>query len=99
MENNEIMNYEEVEVMDNDIVEVDEETGGGSVLGTVLVAGIAFGAGWAANKAVKLAKKGITAVKAKHEAKKESKKNKNDNVVDVDPKDIEEVVDEETAEK
>lgn len=60
MENNEIMNYENIEVIDADVV-TDEKTGLGTGVAMLIGAGLtlAVGAG------VKLVKKGIAAYKAK----------------------------------
>lgn len=68
MENNEIMNYENIEVMD-DAVEAGENTGMGTGVAMLIGAGLtlAVGAG------VKLAKKGIAALKAKKELRKPDK--------------------------
>lgn len=81
MENNELMNYEDIEIMD-DAVEANESTGIGTGLAMLIGAGLtlAIGAG------VKLAKKGIAAYKAKKELRKP------ENEVLVDAADIEEVV-------
>jgi hypothetical protein len=67
MENNEIMNYEEIEVMDE--VEAGEKTGIGTGVAMLIGAGLtlAVGAG------VKLVKKGIAAYKAKKELRKPDK--------------------------
>lgn len=65
MENNELMNVEEIEVMD-DVVVTEEKsgigTGGAMLIGAGLVLAVSAG--------IKLAKKGIAAIKAKKEAKK-----------------------------
>lgn len=60
MENNEIMNYEEIDVM-NDTVVADENTGIGTGVAMLIGAGLtlAVGAG------VKLGKKAIAAIKSK----------------------------------
>ena len=72
MENNEIMNYEEIEVMD-DAVMADEHSGIGTGVALLNGAGLtlAVGAG------VKLAKKGIAALKAKKEQKQADKEPSN----------------------
>ena len=65
---NEIMNYEEIEVMD-DVAEANENSGMGAGVAMLIGAGLtlAVGAG------VKLAKKGIAYIKTKKEEKKASK--------------------------
>lgn len=65
MENNEIMNYEEIEVMD-DAVMAEEGSGIGAGVAMLIGAGLtlAVGAG------VKLGKKAIAAYKAKKELRK-----------------------------
>lgn len=66
MENNEIMNYEEFGVMDEEIV-ADEGTGIGTGVAIAIGAGLtlAVGAG------IKLGKKLIAAIKAKQAAKEQ----------------------------
>ncbi len=103
MENNEIMINEEIEVMDNNVdvvVEADEKEKTSLVpimfvtaVGTlILKKGI--------DEGVKIGKELWNKHKAKSEAKKEAKKHKNDNVIDVEPQEVEEVVDnEETSEE
>lgn len=68
MENNEIMNYEEIEVMD-DAVLAEENTGVGTGVAMLIGAGLtlAVGAG------VKLAKKGVAAWKKHKELRKPEK--------------------------
>ena len=68
MENNEIMNYEDVEVMDTDI-EVCEDSGIGTGIAMLIGAGIAAAIGGG----VVLAKKGWAKLKAKKELKKPEK--------------------------
>lgn len=78
MENNEIMNYEDIEVMDDVVVE--EEGSGIGTGGAMLIgAGVALAVG----AGIKLVKKAI----AKHKAKKELRQP--DNEVIVDPEDVE----------
>ena len=69
MENNEIMNYEEFGVMEDEVV-AEESTGIGTGVAMLIGAGLtlAVGAG------VKLVKKGIAAIKAKKEAKEAANK-------------------------
>lgn len=80
MENNEIMNYEDMELIDD--VEVSEKSGVGTGVAMLIGAGLtlAVGAG------VKLVKNII----AKRKAKKELRQP--DDVVEVDDEDIEDVV-------
>lgn len=80
MENNEIMNYEEIEVMDDAVV-AEGNSGIGAGVAMLIGAGLtlAVGAG------VKLAKKGIAAWKSKKEMKKP------DTEIEVDPAKVEEV--------
>lgn len=80
MENNEIMNYEDIEMMDDVIVE-DGKSGMGTGVAMLLGAGLtlAIGAG------VKLVKKGIAAYKAK----KEARANEHDFCVDTRADDVE----------
>lgn len=81
MENNEIMNYEEIEVMDDAVV-ADEKTGVGAGVAMLIGAGLtlAVGAG------VKLAKKGVAAWKKHKELRQPDKETK------VEPEQVEEVV-------
>ena len=81
MENNELMNYEEVDFMDDAVV-TDEKTGIGTGVAMLIGAGLtlAVGAG------VKLVKNGIAAYKAK----KELRASEHDFCVD--DQDIEDVV-------
>lgn len=65
MDNNEIMNYEEIEVMD-DAYEAEENAGIGTGVAMLIGAGLTFAIG----AGVKLGKKAIAAIKAKKEAKK-----------------------------
>lgn len=65
MDNKEIMNYEEIEVMD-DVVEAEENAGIGTGVAMLIGAGLTFAIG----AGVKLGKKAIAAIKAKKEAKK-----------------------------
>lgn len=71
MENNEIMNYEEIEVMDDEIM-ADEKTGVGAGVAMLIGAGLtlAVGAG------VKLAKKGVAAWKEHKALRKPEKETK-----------------------
>ena len=64
MENNEIMNYEEIDVMNDDVV-AEGNSGMGAGVAMLIGAGLtlAVGAG------IKLAKKGITYIKSKKELK------------------------------
>ena len=80
MENNEIMNYEEIEVMD-DVEMVDENTGIGAGIAMLIGAGLtlAVGAG------VKLGKE----LYAKHKAKKEI--HVPDHEIQVEPEEVEAV--------
>lgn len=80
MENNEIMNYEEIEVV-NDAVVADEKTGNGAGVAMLIGAGVvlAVGAG------VALGKKAIAAFKAKKELRQPDKE------ITVEPEQIEEV--------
>lgn len=79
MENNEIMNYEDNEVMDD--VVADEETGMATGVAMLIGAGLtlAVGAG------VKLAKKGIAYIKTQKELKKPDKE------ITIEPEDVAEV--------
>ena len=80
MENNEIMNYEEIDVMD-DAVMADEGSGIGTGVAMLIGAGLTFAVG----AGVKLAKKGIAKWKEKKELKKPEQE------VSVDPAKVEEV--------
>lgn len=62
---NEIMNYEDIEVVDGEIVEE-----GGSGIGTGVAMLIGAGLAFAVGAGVKLVKKGVAAYKAKKELKK-----------------------------
>ena len=62
---NEIMNYEEVEIVD-DAIEADESTGIGTGVAMLIGAGLACAVG----AGIKLVKKGIEAYKAKKELSK-----------------------------
>lgn len=79
MENNEIMNYEEIEIMDDIVAE--EKPGIGTGAAMLIGAGLAF----AVSAGVKLVKKGIAAYKAKKELRKPDKE------IEVDPEDLAEV--------
>ena len=79
MENNEIMNFEDIEIIDN--VEVSEKTGIGTGVAMLIGAGLTFAVG----AGVKLVKKAI----AKHKANKELRKP--DEPIEVDFEDVEEV--------
>lgn len=81
MENNEIMNYEENEVM-NDVIVED----GGSSLATGVAIAIGAGMALAIGAGYKLVKKGIATIKAKKELRQPEKE------IIVEPEDIEEVV-------
>ena len=81
MENNEIMNYEEIEVMDDAVV-ADEKTGISTGVAMLIGAGLTLAVGGA----IKLGKKVAAAIKAKKELRKP------DTEVYVDDEDIEEVV-------
>lgn len=81
MENNEIMNYEEIEVMDEPIV-----ADNGSSLGTGAAMLIGAGLAFAVGAGVKLGKKVYAAIKAKKELRKPDKE------VLVEPEDLEDVV-------
>lgn len=80
MENNEIMNYEDIEVMD-DVVVADDDTGIGAGVAMLLGAGLtlAVGAG------VKLGKKLYAGYKAKKEI------HKPDHEIEVEPEDVVEI--------
>lgn len=75
MENNEMMNYEEIDVM-NDAVVADEGSGIGTGVAMLIGAGLTFAVG----AGVKLAKKGI----AKWKEKKELKKPDKETIVDAE---------------
>ena len=68
MENNEVMNYEEIEVMDDAVV-AEESSGIGTGVAMLIGAGLAFAVG----AGVKLAKKAYAACKAKKELRKPDK--------------------------
>lgn len=80
MENNEIMNYEENEVMDDAVV-----ADGGSSLGTGAAMLIGAGLAFAIGAGVKLVKKGIAAFKKKKELRQPDKETivEAEDVVDV----------------
>lgn len=80
MENNEVMNFEEIEVLDNEIV-ADEGTGIGTGVAMLIGAGLtlAVGAG------IKLGKNLIAKAKAKKELRQPDKE------ILVEPEDIDEV--------
>lgn len=80
MENNEIMNYEEIEVMD-DAVMADEGTGIGTGIAMLIGAGLTFAVG----AGVKLGKK----LYANYKEKKELRKPDKETVVE--PEDVEAV--------
>lgn len=80
MENNEIMNYEEIDVMNDEVV-AEGNSGIGTGVAMLIGAGLTFAVG----AGVKLAKKGIAAWKAKKEMKTP------DQPVEVDPAKVEEV--------
>ena len=83
MENNEIMNYEEIENVDDAVV-VDEKPGMSTGVAMLIGAGVtlAVGAG------IKLAKKGIAAIKAKkaEKAAKSAAATESEDLEDVDAK-------------
>lgn len=81
MENNEIMNYEEIEVMDDEIV-----ADGGSSVGTGVAMLIGAGLALAVGAGAKLVKKGIAAYKAKKELRQPDKE------IIVEPEEVAEVV-------
>lgn len=81
MENNEIMNYEDIEVMD-DVVMAEEGSGIGTGAAMLIGAGVALAVG----AGVKLVKKAI----AKHKAKKELRQP--DKEILCEPEDVEDVV-------
>ena len=81
MENNEIMNYEDIEIMD-DAVEVSEGSGVSTGVAMLIGAGLTL----AVTAGVKLVKKGIAAYKAKKELRKPDKE------ICVEPEDVAEVV-------
>lgn len=68
MENNEIMNYEEIEVMDDAVV-ANEGSGISTGVAMLIGAGLTFAVG----AGVKLAKKGIAKLKDMKEQKKSDK--------------------------
>ena len=76
MENNEIMNYEEIEVMDD--VEMNENAGIGTGVAMLIGAGLTFAAG----AAVKLGKKLYADFKAKKELRQPDKE------INVEPEDV-----------
>jgi hypothetical protein len=80
MENNEIMNYEEIEIMDDQIV-ADDGSGIGTGIAMLIGAGLAFAVGGA----VKLGKKAYAAYKAKKELRQPDKE------ILVEPEDCEEI--------
>lgn len=80
MENNEIMNYEEIEVMDD--VEMNENAGIGTGVAMLIGAGLTFAAG----AAVKLGKKLYADFKAKKELRQPDKE------ITVEPEDVAKVV-------
>lgn len=80
MENNEVMNYEENEVMDEVIVE-----DGGSGIGTGVAMLIGAGLACAVGAGVKLVKH----IVAKHKAKKELRKPEAE--INLEPEDVEEL--------
>lgn len=80
MENNEIMNYEENEVVIEDVV-----ADGGSSVGTGVAMLIGAGLALAVGAGVKLAKKAYGAFKAKKEV------HKPDAEIEVEPEDVAEV--------
>lgn len=88
MENNEIMNYEETDVMNDDVV-VNEGTGIGTGVAMLIGAGLTLAAG----AAVKLGKKAVAAYKAKKELRKPDKE------IIVEADQVEEVATEEDSEK
>lgn len=79
MENNEIMNYEEIEIMDDVVAEEKPgiSTGGAMLIGAGLTLAV--------SGAIKLVKKGIAAYKAKKELRQPDKE------IEVDPEDVAEV--------
>ena len=81
MENNEIMNYEEIEVMDDTVV-ADENTGIGTGVAMLIGAGLTFAVG----AAVKLGKKVYEAIKAKREELRQP-----DREIEPDPEEVEAV--------
>lgn len=81
MENNEIMNYEDIEIMDDEIV-----ADGGSGIGTGIAMLIGAGLACAVGAGIKLGKKVYAGYKAKRELKKPDKE------ILVNPEDLEEVV-------
>ena len=81
MENNEIMNYEDIEILDDEIV-----ADGGSSLGTGVAMLIGAGLACAIGAGIKLVKKGIAAHKAKKEVRKP------DREILVDAEELEDIV-------
>ena len=75
MENNEMMNYEDIEIMDD----------GGSGIGTGVAMLIGAGLTFVIGAGFKLGKKAIAAIKAKKELRKPDKE------IELNPEDIEEV--------
>lgn len=88
MENNEIMNYEETDVMNDDVV-VNEGTGIGTGVAVLIGAGLTLAVG----AAVKFGKKAVAAYKAKKELHKPDKE------VFVEDEQIEEIVAKEDSKK
>lgn len=80
MENNEIMNYEENEVMNADVV-----ADGGSSMGTLMAMAIGAGIASACVAGAKLVKKGIAKWKDKKELRQPDKE------INVEPAQVEEV--------
>lgn len=80
MENNEIMNYEDIEIVD-DVVVADERAGMGTGLAMLIGAGVAVAIG----AGVKLVKKAI----AKHKAKKALRQP--DDEITVEPDELEDI--------
>lgn len=81
MENNEIMNYDEIEVMD-DVVVAEEGSGVSTGVAMLIGAGLALAVG----AGVKLGKKVCAKIKAKKELRKPDKE------IIVDEEDLEDVV-------
>ena len=80
MENNEIMNYEEIDVM-NDEVMAEGNSGMSTGVAMLIGAGLTFAVG----AGIKLAKKGIAKLKEYKETKKPDKE------IEVEPAQVEEV--------
>ena len=80
MENNEIMNYEDIEVMGDEIV-----ADGGSGIGTGIAMLIGAGLACAVGAGIKLGKKAYETIKTKRELKKPDKE------ILVDPEDLDDV--------